>query len=136
MFMGLLSSVLEDYMTGNGGMNAGMMENMGEAWMEQIAAQLMDQYQPTSFPTAARIVSALPTYDVRPRSSKGEPGPNESFACAGEPCSVCHDEFIEKSKVVELCCSHCFHGACIKPWLKTHNTCPVCRIELETEEDS
>lgn len=133
MMMRLFSSLLEDYISGNGGINIDTMGSMGEAWMEQVAAQLMDEYQPTSFPTAARIVSALPTYNVRPRSAKGDPGPGEAFACAGEPCSVCHDEFIEKSKVVELCCSHCFHADCIKPWLGTHNTCPVCRIELETE---
>ena len=137
MMMRLFSSLLEDYISGNsGGMNVDMMESMSEAFMEQIAAQLMEQHQPTSFPTASKIVSSLPTYKVRPRSAKGEPGPNEAFACAGESCSVCRDEFVEKNKVVELCCSHCFHKNCIKPWLKTHNTCPVCRIELETEEDS
>ncbi len=120
----------------NGGMNAAVMESLSEAMMESIAAGLMDQHEPTSFPTASRIIAALPMYDVRPRSAKGEPGPGEAFACAGESCSICQEEFPEKSKVVELFCSHCFHKKCIKPWLETHNTCPVCRIELETEEDS
>lgn len=28
---------------------------------------------------------------------------------AGEPCSVCHDEFEEGKEVLELPCNHCFH---------------------------
>jgi hypothetical protein len=132
--MRFFSNLLQDHLTGNGRMPVDM-ESMNEAFMDQILAQLADQHQPVSYPTASRIISALPTYNVRPRSSKGEPAPSEAFACAGEPCPVCHEEFVEKSKVAELCCSHCFHGDCIKPWLETHNTCPVCRIELETEED-
>ncbi|KAK4204805.1 hypothetical protein QBC40DRAFT_329313 [Triangularia verruculosa] len=28
-------------------------------------------------------------------------------------------------------CGHWFHGGCIKAWLSHHNTCPVCRKELQ-----
>jgi hypothetical protein len=27
-------------------------------------------------------------------------------------------------------CRHCFHNNCLKPWLQTANTCPLCRLEL------
>ena len=30
-------------------------------------------------------------------------------------------------------CGHSFDPDCLKPWLKDHNTCPVCRFEMPTE---
>lgn len=29
---------------------------------------------------------------------------------------------------------HLFDLDCILPWLQLHNTCPLCRYEVETEE--
>ncbi len=127
-----------------------------EDFISMIASRLMDEYQPRQTPTAARIREALPTYAVRPAGAKGEPAATEACCCAGEPCTVCHEEFEEGLKVAELPCSHvsltkerclipsvvspvcasslqCFHSDCLNPWLEAHNTCPVCRIELPEE---
>jgi hypothetical protein len=32
-------------------------------------------------------------------------------------------------------CGHIFHESCIFQWLKENNTCPVCRYELETDDE-
>ena len=32
-------------------------------------------------------------------------------------------------------CGHIFHECCLFQWLKDNNTCPVCRYELETEDE-
>ncbi len=46
---------------------------------------------------------------------------------------MCHEEFKCGEEVVELPCNHCYHESCVMPWLASHNTCPVCRLELPVE---
>lgn len=47
----------------------------------------------------------------------------------GEPpeCPICMTEMIV---CCELQCKHHFHKECIENWVKTHNTCPMCRQEI------
>jgi hypothetical protein len=46
-------------------------------------------------------------------------------------CTVCQDKFVMGEEVCQLTkCEHLFHTDCITPWLKLHDTCPVCRIPV------
>jgi hypothetical protein len=47
---------------------------------------------------------------------------------AEQTCPVCLSELADGDMVrVLMVCKHCFHTACIEPWLREHDTCPLCR---------
>ena len=50
-------------------------------------------------------------------------------------CSVCKEDFIIGNKMMDLPCKHYFHEECLMPWLKQHDSCPICRFELKTDDD-
>ncbi|KAL8499343.1 hypothetical protein ACS0TY_022358 [Phlomoides rotata] len=49
-------------------------------------------------------------------------------------CSICQENLVVDDKMQELPCNHMFHPPCLKPWLDEHNSCPICRHELKTDD--
>lgn len=46
-------------------------------------------------------------------------------------CSICLEEYDEKSNLNRLMrCKHVFHETCINKWIKTNETCPLCRANV------
>ena len=50
-------------------------------------------------------------------------------------CAVCKDEFVVGQLCLLMPCKHHFHQECLIPWLKERNSCPVCRLELPTDDE-
>lgn len=52
----------------------------------------------------------------------------------GMTCPVCL-ESIEESRWITVC-GHAFHHACLRHWLRTHTSCPMCREEVKLPRES
>eukprot|EP00005_Dracoamoeba_jomungandri_P004050 CAMPEP_0174250570 /NCGR_PEP_ID=MMETSP0439-20130205/708_1 /TAXON_ID=0 /ORGANISM="Stereomyxa ramosa, Strain Chinc5" /LENGTH=262 /DNA_ID=CAMNT_0015330687 /DNA_START=22 /DNA_END=810 /DNA_ORIENTATION=- len=46
-----------------------------------------------------------------------------------EKCTICLERI--ELTAIQLPCKHFFHKDCVTPWLKKHNTCPLCRESVE-----
>ncbi|TYI33954.1 hypothetical protein ES332_A04G169800v1 [Gossypium tomentosum] len=73
-------------------------------------------------PATASAIGALPMVKI-----------SESHVINTMHCPICKDEFEIGGEARELPCKHLYHSDCIVPWLNIHNTCPVCRYEIDNE---
>lgn len=96
----------------------------GQNALDNIITQMMESAQGRDAPPPAdeETISALPTSKV-----------TKEMVDANMDCAVCKEEFVLDEPVIDLPCKHHFHDDCIKPWLKTNGTCPVCRYSLVTK---
>ncbi|CAI9108202.1 OLC1v1007753C1 [Oldenlandia corymbosa var. corymbosa] len=79
-------------------------------------------------PAQKDAVEALPTVNIQHQQQDSSSSPLQ--------CSVCLEDFEIGSEAKQMPCHHCFHSGCIIPWLQLHSSCPVCRYQLPSEDDS
>lgn len=60
---------------------------------------------------------------------------NDMIECDYSQCAVCMESFEGGEEAKQMPCKHLFHSDCILPWLEMHNSCPVCRFELPTDDE-
>ncbi|RLN10910.1 hypothetical protein BBJ28_00015760 [Nothophytophthora sp. Chile5] len=112
-----------------GGMFPMLAGNLGDyafGNMSTVINQLMqnDPNRVRSAPPASKeVVEKLPKVKI-----------TQSDVDGSAECPVCKDFFVVDDEVHQLPCDHSFHPDCILPWLKQHNSCPLCRFELPTDD--
>jgi hypothetical protein len=77
-----------------------------------------------------------PTRKASPEALDALPVVTVKEELCDQDCPVCQDCFTEGEKVVRMPCGHSFHRPCLQPWMQSHNTCPTCRYELDTTDES
>jgi len=60
---------------------------------------------------------------------------DQELVDARTECAVCKDVFAFGETAKEVPCKHLFHEGCIIPWLKQTNSCPICRMEMPTDDE-
>ncbi|CAN6539562.1 hypothetical protein C1H46_012949 [Malus baccata] len=77
-------------------------------------------------PASKQVVANLPVVTIT----------EEVLKKLGEDadCCICKENLVVNDKMQELPCKHTFHPPCLKPWLDEHNSCPICRHELQTDD--
>ncbi|XP_074333502.1 E3 ubiquitin-protein ligase RING1-like [Apium graveolens] len=95
--------------------------------LEQLIQQLSenDPNRHGPPPAAKSAVEGLKKVEIGDEMSDGD------YA----QCAVCMEAFEVGVEAKEMPCRHLFHSDCIVPWLEMHNSCPVCRFELPTDDE-
>ncbi|XP_010557559.1 PREDICTED: E3 ubiquitin-protein ligase RING1-like [Tarenaya hassleriana] len=94
--------------------------------LEQLIQQLAenDPHRYGTPPASKSAIDALPTVKVT----------EDMLNSDMNQCAVCMDEFEKGSAAKQMPCKHAYHQDCLLPWLQLHNSCPVCRYELPTDD--
>ncbi|KVI05183.1 Zinc finger, RING/FYVE/PHD-type [Cynara cardunculus var. scolymus] len=79
------------------------------------------------------LVSKVESCEKLVKLPKIEISKHDVFDSSGNAtcCSICLQDFeVGNSAGIFPKCDHKFHPECISQWLRTHNSCPVCRRSL------
>ena len=102
----------------------GMMGNMrgnmmGQNDLNELIERMLHYTREN--PTDAAIVSELPETKIDDINKLDNDKKN---------CVICMEDFKNGDVTTNLPCLHMFHTNCIQSWLKTQNTCPICKFKL------
>ncbi|KAI4384119.1 hypothetical protein MLD38_009885 [Melastoma candidum] len=104
--------------------------NLGDYFIgpgfEQLIQQLAEN-DPNRYgtpPASKSAIENLPTVTVTENLTHSD----------NNQCAVCQDDFHIGMEVKQMPCKHVYHADCLLPWLELHNSCPVCRHELPTDD--
>ncbi|CAO2821865.1 unnamed protein product [Amaranthus hypochondriacus] len=75
-------------------------------------------------PASKEVVEKLPVIKVE----------DETKLKDDAECCICKEKLGLGDEMQEMPCKHLFHPLCLKPWLDEHNSCPICRHELPTDD--
>jgi hypothetical protein len=79
-------------------------------------------------PTSESVLQKLKSFKLTDKYCKK----NEKKQLELPNCCVCIMDIAKGKDTIMLPCGHMFHSDCIKKWLETKCSCPMCRFDLET----
>jgi len=50
----------------------------------------------------------------------------------GTMCTICAEVIENTDTIYNLRCQHIFHTSCLEPWLERSQTCPNCRVPIQS----
>ena len=92
--------------------------------LNDIFRMLMERQMNRDNPTDTAILNNLPETVIEDASKLDVEKKN---------CVICLEDFKNGDKATVLPCIHMFHSNCLQEWLKTQNSCPICKFKLTTE---
>nr|XP_039257241.1 E3 ubiquitin-protein ligase RNF126-B-like [Styela clava] len=96
----------------------------GSNGLDDVITRLLGQLESSGAPPASQTaIQRLSTVTI-----------SKEHVDANKDCSVCMESFVKDDKAKRLPCEHMFHIKCIDQWLKLHNTCPICRTNIESND--
>ncbi|XP_006279343.2 uncharacterized protein LOC17874466 [Capsella rubella] len=103
--------------------------NVGDYLDERGFEELLEQLAEAD--NSRRIAPPASVTCIRnlPRVITGEDDVKKGLVCA-----ICKELFFVGNETTQLPCLHLYHAHCIVPWLSSHNSCPLCRYELPTDD--
>lgn len=93
----------------------------GQNGLDNIITQLLNQLENTGPPPADKVkIDSVPIHRTTQKDvdEKAE-------------CAVCRSEYGIGEETKRLPCTHFFHASCLDPWLVLHDSCPICRCNLD-----
>lgn len=115
---------------GGEGVDFRLPTNLGDYFigpgLEQLIQQLAEN-DPNRYgtpPASKSAMEGLPIIKIT----------EEMLSSDSSQCAVCKDSFELDEEATQMPCKHIYHKDCILPWLELHNSCPVCRYELPTDD--
>ncbi|XP_071695744.1 E3 ubiquitin-protein ligase RZF1 [Rutidosis leptorrhynchoides] len=88
--------------------------------LNQFIEELTQNDRPGPVPAPDSAINGLPNVKITESHMQSD----------SQSCPVCMEEFKLGGDAKELPCKHIFHANCIVPWLRLHNSCPICRNGL------
>ncbi|KAJ2000516.1 hypothetical protein GGI04_004120 [Coemansia thaxteri] len=112
-------------------------ETEHQRFLEGLVMQLYDEANAnaTGPPPASReFIRTLPSVSVSCTICNEELAGADAGRRSHQAPTAAATASLAAAAVTRLPCRHFYHLSCVKPWLELHNTCPMCRYEVPSDD--